>query len=374
METKKCPYCSEEILLDAKKCKHCNEWIVKDEEVDITQKNIEKKIAKQDYKLLIILCYVAMFFALVNTGHDLGIHGLEDVNTDIGSGKSRIFKWILGVITIIPEWIAILIDTILWVILILGIRKLYQGLNKTMKIPFVSLSIFESILGFISLIASLLIENEDNEIYLAFIGFAFLVLIPYFIIMIVTGVKLRKHNDFNNFPVVGLSFILYPIFILVLSIISANYKDDFFISFISNSLMFLVSLYPLFKIRDLFIEVSSTDTVDEEKCVELIEKKIQSINNTNGSTLTIIYKGKYFLFDRKTKIFFNDIFHSEQSIKNGFEISIPITEEKNILKIEYPKTTLIHLELEKEFSYEIEIFYDEDLDKFSDKYKMIKFI
>lgn len=26
-ETKKCPYCSEEILADAKKCKHCGEYL-----------------------------------------------------------------------------------------------------------------------------------------------------------------------------------------------------------------------------------------------------------------------------------------------------------------------------------------------------------
>jgi uncharacterized membrane protein YvbJ len=27
METKRCPYCGEEILLTAKKCKHCKEWL-----------------------------------------------------------------------------------------------------------------------------------------------------------------------------------------------------------------------------------------------------------------------------------------------------------------------------------------------------------
>lgn len=27
MATKKCPYCSEEILITAKKCKHCGEWL-----------------------------------------------------------------------------------------------------------------------------------------------------------------------------------------------------------------------------------------------------------------------------------------------------------------------------------------------------------
>jgi hypothetical protein len=31
METKRCPYCGEEILLTAKKCKHCKEWLDTDE-------------------------------------------------------------------------------------------------------------------------------------------------------------------------------------------------------------------------------------------------------------------------------------------------------------------------------------------------------
>ena len=36
-DTKRCPYCGEEILATAKKCKHCGEWLIKD--VVISQPN-----------------------------------------------------------------------------------------------------------------------------------------------------------------------------------------------------------------------------------------------------------------------------------------------------------------------------------------------
>lgn len=46
----KCPFCAEEILIDAKKCKHCNEWI-KPQFNNLQQQNNNKNILKKDFGL-----------------------------------------------------------------------------------------------------------------------------------------------------------------------------------------------------------------------------------------------------------------------------------------------------------------------------------
>ena len=41
METKKCPFCGEEILAEAKKCKHCGEWLDKREETILSENKMK---------------------------------------------------------------------------------------------------------------------------------------------------------------------------------------------------------------------------------------------------------------------------------------------------------------------------------------------
>lgn len=70
-ETKKCPYCSEDILADAKKCKHCGEYL--DEELRANSQKQETKVVAKEGCFLQTLNVGCMIVAIIIGGLILGI-------------------------------------------------------------------------------------------------------------------------------------------------------------------------------------------------------------------------------------------------------------------------------------------------------------
>lgn len=65
IETKRCPYCGEEIMVDAKKCKHCGEWLERDNTTHnnvVSQDNLKK--SRKNYNgLIVFLIIVAVIIS-----------------------------------------------------------------------------------------------------------------------------------------------------------------------------------------------------------------------------------------------------------------------------------------------------------------------
>lgn len=73
-ETKKCPYCGEEVLADAKKCKHCGEWL--DEKLRAEAKKKAPSIGRGILGGFVASFIVVVIAAIIGVGTEV------DVNSD----------------------------------------------------------------------------------------------------------------------------------------------------------------------------------------------------------------------------------------------------------------------------------------------------
>jgi len=108
-------------------------------------------------------------------------------------------------------------------------------------------------------------------------------------------------------------------------------------------------------------------------CIHCGVSIISSVNNENKEqTLSITWDGQFFLFDVKTELYINGVFHSKQSTKKGFNVTIPLDNSNIKVKLTLLglKSTELNLNVDPKFSYKMKIFYDTVWGKYSDKYEL----
>lgn len=241
-ETKQCLACGEEILATAKKCKHCGEWLdndapMKKQEIVITKKN------SLNYKLLAILCYIAMCFVVISC--------LQDIfdGTEVrGHGKARA---LIMIAQFIPEWLTVICEGSIMVFLIIALRKQYMFSRSDKPIPFMSLIILTIVSYFFSLVVTF--EFADENIFYVFLFIGLLALAGMSVLEFIVGFHLRER--LKEASMVGMAMMILAVATILMLLVGFGIGFDetpiwIMIILSGTSIFFLYTLKEFFSKKE----------------------------------------------------------------------------------------------------------------------------
>lgn len=217
-ETKRCPYCGEEILAVAKKCKHCGEWLSENETHDddsfesresedtvIAETEKDEDLSLKSIPLSNTIIKWAFRAALVGliivTVHDL-VQDFGLLDTSLGkSGKTRGIMALFNLLGTIPEWIGNVLETLGVVVLLILIKNALSKLKMGFGKLFDWLIILTCVLTVFGIFSN---YTEDIGVMLSVVGLLFFIAAS--VIQFVLGIKLNK--AFNDGGIEHLGFVM----------------------------------------------------------------------------------------------------------------------------------------------------------------------
>ncbi|MBO4874158.1 MAG: hypothetical protein J5542_02440 [Bacteroidales bacterium] len=199
-ETKRCPYCGEEILAVARKCKHCGEWLDKDNSQEKNQNpspddneintpaDSDAKLLQQNIPFSKTIIKIAMWVAIIgifiSMAHDILPNG-SNVSEFLkgGRGVRFIAKSLLFVLSLVPIWISCVLEAIGAVVLLYSLKRAMSTLKKNFDNLFNWLIITFCVMIVLNIISG---YTDSWEMYLFIIPLS---LVPI-IVQIILGVKI----------------------------------------------------------------------------------------------------------------------------------------------------------------------------------------
>jgi hypothetical protein len=251
MDTKRCPYCGEEILTAAKKCKHCREWLDKTDEInqeDITSNGFLLK--KQDFRLgiLVAIGSILISFADVILSADV-----------MDKNQYKLLFWGL----------------LLEISMLFSVKKYLKNFRSDNAGQWMNwLIIFTGCVGILGFFFVGEPEFVDESELIVFFGLMFIiVLFCYIFVLIKTGYVITKiPDDFvGNLKLYGQA-IMYCAPIGTIVALIASFSESKAISFFG----FIICVIPAICLISIFIK--ALRFYDNKRYVDaiIVEKKESS--------------------------------------------------------------------------------------------------
>ena len=213
-QTKKCPYCGEEIMATAKKCRHCGEWLVESSNEASWQQPVRKEsyFGSQylyDKVWMNLLFWVTIAGAFIQAVHQSGFTVSE---------STRSYLKFIRYAGEIPEAVGDFLCAFGEICFITLLMKVFSNFHKPLKGWFVTYIVFAVIFLLISLLSG---ESQDETVSLSEAVLGLAIIIPILIPIILLPIMIVSNYE-GNIKTLGWVMIGYTIASIIAGLV-ANY-------------------------------------------------------------------------------------------------------------------------------------------------------